>query len=200
MVGVKKTISMAIVALAVASVVHADMVSVSPLEGGEGRQAAVGGRGDSWQGSDSRQAEGLLGTISDVGWSSIRFLSDVKSQAGDVGWTKPPEVLTDRQSSFTLCLYTLLGLSLCRTAPWVRKLHLGLIPDWYQTGGPYQIGHSFAISPDCLPGVPVFCFLQPEAAGTSMLQPFRWEIVVSLWRRSQYTPAVLASRGPPYVS
>jgi hypothetical protein len=108
-----------------------------------------------------------------------------------------PLIRADEQNSLDLCLFALLGLGLCKSAPYVRKFSFGAIPDWYHTGGPSQIGHSFAISPDCLSLKPACrCRMQPDSTAATVSQ-FRLEIVESLWRRSQFTPAVLASRGPP---
>jgi hypothetical protein len=201
MVGVKKIISAAIVALAVVSVVRADMVPMSPSEGGARWAQSVCVPTAPQQASDSQDSAKFNGTV-DLDVLPVGFLPEVDEQVGDVAPAKAPEILTDRQNSRTLCLYALLGLGMCRTAPWVKRLHIGLIPDWYHNGGPSQIGHSFAISSDCLPSASVFCFLQPEptAAAQDRLPQHRRGIVVSLWRQSQYTPAVLASRGPPYMS
>ena len=201
MVGVMKSITTVIVALAVASVVHADMTPLSPLEGESGQPLPVCDQTVPQQPTVFGQAATFLGAV-DLDSLPVGFLPEVKSQVGDVGPAKPPEILADRQNSLALCLYALLGLGLCRSVPLVRKLHLGCIPDWYHSGGPSQIGHSFTISPDCLTAAPVVCFIQPDSTavvGDTLLQCC-WRIVVSLWRQSQYTPCVLASRGPPYMS
>jgi hypothetical protein len=127
----------------------------------------------------------------------VEFLPQPSPEAGQASETKPARILTDRQNSLTLCLYALFGLGLCRSVPFFKRLHFCCVPDWYHTGGPSQIGHSFAISPDCLSLKPACrCRMQPDSTAATVSQ-FRLEIVESLWRRSQFTPAVLASRGPP---
>ncbi len=201
MVGVKKTISMVIVALAVASVVHADMMLVSPLEGGYWLSASICEDRVPEQLSDSNQPAAFLCT-GDLGLSQTGFPLLLNPEAGQSSETGPALILTDRQNSLTLCLYALLGLGLCRSAPLVKKLHFGCIPDWYHSAGPFQIGHSFAISPDCRPSASVFCFLQPDlAVGTRCLLPrYRRETMVSFWRKSQGWLTVFASRGPPLHS
>ncbi len=201
MVGVMKSITTAMVALAVASVVHADMMPISPPEGGARWtqcacvQTALG------QPSDSQGSTTFRSTI---GWDllPVGFSPDVNRLAGDVAPEKPAQILMDRQDSLTLCLYALLGLGLCRSAPLIKKFHLGCIPDWYHSGGPSQIGHSFVLSPDCHITALAFCFIQPEptAATQDLLPQRRRGIVVSLWRQSQFTLSVLASRGPPSLS
>jgi hypothetical protein len=196
MVGIKRTISTAIVALAVASVVRADMMPMSPSEGVARREQSVFVQTAPQQASDSQSSVTFLGVV-DLDLQPIGSWVEVKSQVGDVAPAQAPEILTDRQSSLGLCLYALLGLGLCHSAPLVKKFHFGCIPEWYHSGGPSQIGHSFAISPDCLSSAPVYCFVQPADAPDAPLPQYRWETVVSLWRESQFTPAVLAARGPP---
>jgi hypothetical protein len=201
MVGVKKICSTVIVALVVASAVHADMMPLSPLEGGSQQSVPVRDGTISQQPSDSGQLGRFLGPI-DLDSFPIGFLPAAGVDAGGTSQTESPPVLTDRQNSFSLCLYALMGLGLCHTAPWVKKLHIGLIPDWYHSGAPYQIGHSFAISPDCVSSAPIYSFIQPDSpsATQDILPQFHQRNVISLWRKSQFTPTVLASRGPPSIA
>jgi len=106
-------------------------------------------------------------------------------------------VLADRQNGAGLCLCALLSLGLCKAAPWMKRLSWGTIPDWYHDGGPYQIGHSLAVSPDCLcPGL-ICRFLPPPDLGTDPAPDHGGPGLVSLWRKSQFVPAVRAPRGPP---
>jgi len=197
MVGIKKTISTAIVALAVASVVHADMMPQYPLKSGFRWPLSVCEETVPQQPSDSNEPATFRGVF-DPDLLLVGFLPAAKLDAGGASDVRPLEVLIDRQNSFSLCLYTLLGLGLCRTAPWIKRLYIGWSPDWYCSGGPYQIGHSFAIAPDCLISVPAVCFIQPGClAAQDSLVRYRWGTVMSLWRKSQLTAIVLASRGPP---
>jgi hypothetical protein len=195
MVGVKKTISTVIVAVAVASVVHADMMPVSSQEG------------------DARQSLSICDQTVPPPRSSFRFaicletialdslpvgtLPSARGDGGGTDETKPLVVLTDRQNSFSLCLYALMGLGLCRTAPWVKRLHIGVVPDWYHAGGPYQIGRSFATSPDCLTPAPALCFVQPQQDTQDVTRQYVRELLARPLGRPQFTPAGLASRGPP---
>jgi hypothetical protein len=113
-----------------------------------------------------------------------------------------PNPLTDGTNSLSLCLSALVGVGLISSGHWVKRLHLGFIPDWYHDGGPVQIGHSFAIMPNCLINTPVYCFVQPDSFSNKACLPqaFRFKQIVSLWRDSQFTPDAIASRGPPYIS
>ena len=104
---------------------------------------------------------------------------------------------TDGPGSFALCLYALIGLGLCRSAPWIKKLSFEFTPEWYHDGGPFQIGHSHAITPETLYPMPVSCFVQPACMVESHIPLYSQTTIVSLWRKSQFTSSVIASRGPP---
>ena len=116
---------------------------------------------------------------------------------------QPPELqnlrsLTGGPGSFALCLYALIGLGLCQAAPWVKKISFQFIPEWYHDGGPFQIGHSHAVTPETLYPTPTCCFLQPVCMMVgSYIPKYSQRTVISLWRKSQFTPDVIASRGPP---
>ena len=197
--GVKKSITAVIVALAVASVVHADLMPLSPWEGESRRSVPVGDAAVSGQPSESdRPAEFL--EILDLDLPSAECLPEVNMEAGDAGATKHVEVLTDTQNSLSLCLYALLGLGLCRSAPSVKKLSLGGVPDWYRNGGPYQIGHSFAIAPDCRTAAPALCFLQPDDAAEDVTAQYSSGVIDAQLRDSQFDPTTLTSRGPPSLT
>jgi len=111
--------------------------------------------------------------------------------------TRPPQILTDGQSSLSLCVSALIGLGLCSSAHCLKKLHFGHIPEWYHNGGPSQIGHSLAINPDSICPVPAYCFVQATHAAEDIIPQYRSGTIISLWRKSQFTPDVIASRGPP---
>jgi hypothetical protein len=120
--------------------------------------------------------------------------------AGQTCETQPVPPLTEGQGSLSLCLYGLISFGVFRSASSIRKLSFGQIPDWYHTGGPSQIGHSFAISPDCLCSAPVCCFIQPECGAEDCQPQYDRGTIASLLRKSQFTPTALASRGPPNLT
>ena len=184
--------------LAFGTSVHADMMPVSRLDAGRVQASCVR---EPIGPQDSRSSTLHVGWPVTGGLDSLALGSSlhVDADAGSVGETQPVQVLDDDQSSLSLCLYALMGFGLCRTAPWVKKLHFGGIPDWYHHGGPFQIGHSQAISPDCLCHAPA-CFVQPDSAADPHIPQYHFAIVVARWRNSQFTPAVLASRAPPVLS
>jgi len=124
---------------------------------------------------------------------------------GQTANTETPELqnlrsLTEGPGSFALCIYALIGLGLCQAAPWVKKLPFGFIPEWYHNGGPFQIGHSHAVTPETLYPMPAYCFVQPACMVESHIPKYSPGTTMSLWRKSQFTPDVIASRGPPDMS
>lgn len=105
--------------------------------------------------------------------------------------------LTDGSDSCSLCLYALISLGLCSAPHWIRRLSLGHIPEWYHDGGPFQIGHRFAVSPESPCPVPAHCFVHPDTTTKDSLTHFHKTIVVPSWQKPQFTSNALASRGPP---
>lgn len=199
MVGRQKIIPVLLGALSLCVAVRADMVPLSPGDMGYRQSPQTSVPVDPRLPNRSSPCAGFAG-ITDLGSLPVGFLPQPNAEAGGASETKPTEILTDRQNSLSLCLYALLSLGLCQSAPFVKKLHLGCIPDWYHSGGPYQIGHSFAISPDCFCSAPVYCFIQPDATVEDCLPQYYRGTIASLLRESQCTPTALGARGPPCMS
>jgi hypothetical protein len=195
----RKTILVVLVAAAHAGVVSADLM---PVAGGGDflcrpaqvrEEAAVPLPGLSCPLQESLSALGL-----DL--LAARFIPPDGADAASACENQPVHVLlTEGRGSFELCLFALMGLGICRSAPWVKKLHLGVIPDWYHTSGPFQIGHSHAMGPDCL-GQPVICFVQPQGQAEGLSTQYHRGTIWPLLRRSQFTLTVLGARGPPLTS
>jgi hypothetical protein len=196
----RQIITVLIGALVACVISHADMVPLSPLDAAECRQSTQANTLTDLGPASPSTPFPVFPGIGDLDSLPVGFLPHSNPAAGPTSATKPAQILADRQNSLTLCLYALFGLGLCRSAPFVKKLHLGCIPDWYHTGGPLQIGHSLVISPDCLCSAPVYCFVQPDGRVEDSISQYRHEIITSLWRKSQFTPAALAARGPPCMS
>jgi hypothetical protein len=133
----------------------------------------------------------------DLSSSPMETFPEPRMGSGKVSETQRHQGLTDGSDSFDLCLFALLGLGVCHSGHWVRKSSLGFVPDWYHNGGPFQIGHSLAVSPEILCPAPVYCFVQPDSAGQDALALSRPSATTALGRTSQFTPTVLAARGPP---
>jgi len=113
---------------------------------------------------------------------------------------QPVPVLTDGHSSFSLCLYALLGLGLCRSAPFVKKLHCGcnpgMVPTWRSLPDRSQLRHLAGL----LTSTQVFCFIQPDARRNGRFSAtIQWGTIdIPLVEITIHTNA-LASRGPPRV-
>lgn len=108
--------------------------------------------------------------------------------------------LSGGPDSVSLCLYALMGLGLCSAPHWIKRLHFGHLPEWYHDGAPFQIGHSFAATPESLCSLQICYFDPPNETAEDFLPQYRQRDVISLWRKSQYTPDAIASRGPPLFS
>jgi hypothetical protein len=108
-------------------------------------------------------------------------------------------VLSDHHDSLTLCLYALMGLGLCKSAPWVRRFSLGVIAGWYHGDAPQQIGHSHAVGPDAYCHARV-CFVQPDVMPQRLMPIYDHGTIPSLARTSQLISGVLACRAPPNLS
>lgn len=139
--------------------------------------------------------------VADLSVWPLQFLPEKDSDAQRANESKHPQALTDGTSSLSLCLSALLGLGLCSSAHWVKKLSFGVVPEWYHNGGPFQIGHSHAVNPNTLCNISVSCFIQPDYMVEDILLQYRLKGIVFLWRKSQqFIIAVLAPRGPPNSS
>jgi len=136
-------------------------------------------------------------SIPDLMPEHIPFLTDAEMDGAQPSHGQSVLVLMDGQSSLSLCLSALMSLGLYTSIHTVKKQSLGFIPQWYHSGGPFQIGHSFPVNPDSVCPVPVCCFVQPVRGVADVAFQFHFGTVISLWRTSQFTPDLLAARGPP---
>jgi hypothetical protein len=137
-------------------------------------------------------------TADELGVLPLPPLCDLRDEVEEAGGTPSVRILAEGQSSFALCLYGLLGFGAFRSLSCVRKVSLGAIPDWYHAGAPAQIGHSFALTPDCRCSTPEYCFVQPDTTPSDCQPRYYQGTITSLWRKSQFIPTLLASRGPPH--
>jgi len=113
----------------------------------------------------------------------------------------PVQIVADSgSSSVSLCLSALMSVGLFSSIHSARKLSFGFIPQWYHNGGPFQVGHSMAVCPNSVCSVPVCCFVQPILGVADIALQRHFGAVASLWRTSQFTPDLLAARGPPAFS
>jgi hypothetical protein len=191
-------IAAAILTVGIAGTLYADMTPICSLD--IGTQPVV----DAYSETNPPDADlsGLCGvsSIDNLGLGPVTRLPEAQVDCGSAAGPEATTVLANDQGSLSLCLYALLGLGLCRSAPWVKKLSFTCVPEWYHDGGPFQIGHSHIIAPNCLCSALVCCFMQPQSvAEDSMLQSDQ-AAILGLWRTFQFTPRVLGSRGPPSLT
>ena len=198
MINVRRVLISFIAGLVLASAVHAEMTPLSRL-GSASQQSS----------HTCSQANLKCTVLSDTYHSptaadlklwSVEFSPDVGTDAGGNPEIQPPQIFKDEPSSISLCLSALMGLGLCASTHWVKRLHLGSVPEWFHDSGPFQIGHSHAATPESICTTQVCCLTQPAFTVEDSLPQYRLRAVVSLWRKSQFTPTILASRGPPNMS
>ena len=139
-------------------------------------------------------------SVTELDLWSVEFLPEANADVSQTSEIQHPQSLTNGPGNFNLCLSALIGLALCSSAHWVKRLSFGFVPEWYHNGGPFQIGHSYAVTPESLCPVPVYCFVQPVCTVEDSLPQYRLGTVTSLWRKSQFTPTLLVPRGPPNMS
>jgi len=198
MIAGRKIIAGVIAGLLISAAAYADMVPASAPDAGRGPSPRVCSRTCTKCDDCPWACNCPNSAVLDL--PSAGFLPKVNADAGQTSFIQYPPSLTDGASSFSLCLYALMGLGLVRSAPYVKKLSFGFLPEWYHNGGPCQIGHSHAIGPDVLCAAPVLCFVQPDCMAEDISPQYYKGIIASLLRRSLFTPNVLASRGPPLLS
>ena len=175
--------------------VRADMMPVSQ-ENSLSRQSPGSCAGAECQ-SETLPVIPELGGIAGMNLWSVELLLQADPRIEPAPEMQQIRRLTDGSNSLRLCLSALISLGLCCSAQWVKRLSLGFVPEWYHEGGPFQIGHSHALMPGTLAPAQTCCFVQPFETEDDNLPRYFIKIAMSHWRKSQFTPNVLASRGPP---
>jgi len=198
MIDGRKLITVVIGGLVATAAAYADMVPVSRLDAGRRQSPYVCGRTDIQYTNLSSPSN--FPSVGHLDLWSVEFLPEANAVLSQTSEIQHPLSLTNGPGSLNLCLSALIGLGLCSSAHWVKRLSFGFVPEWYHNGGPFQIGHSFAVTPESLCPVPVCCFVQPVCTVEDSLPQYRLGTVVSRWRKSQFTPTVLVPRGPPNMS
>jgi hypothetical protein len=138
--------------------------------------------------------------VADLDEYSFRFLSEADADGEQTSGLQNLQILTHEPNSLRFCFSALISLGLCGSFHCVKKLSLGFIPEWYHEGGPFQIGHSHALMPGTLCPAQACCFIQPDCMEDYHLPRYFIKTVISRWRKSQFTPDVIISRGPPLQS
>jgi len=184
--------------LVLAGIASADMMPAWRPDSGSMATGAVDSRGDLQPVDGANQFAGL--SLTELDCRDVAFLPETNADVTQAGRAQlPAQVFADDRSSLELCLYALLGLGLCTSAPCMKKVHIGFAPDWFHSGGAHQVGHSYAIEWDSLSSPPV-CYVQPDYSPERLSTHYHEGTMVSLLRGSQFTPGTLAYRGPPLCS
>jgi len=184
-----------IVATLVAGVVRADLVPVSEQDGKRKPLRHVCGRMEFQHADFSGLYDSAV--VVDLDSGPVQFLPQADVDVGQTSQTLYAIELMGQPDSSSLCLYALMGLGLCSAPHWIRRLSLGFIPEWYHGGGPFQIGHSYATTPESLCSLQVCFLVPPDDRVEHLILQYRIRTILSSWRESQFTPSVIASRGPP---
>jgi hypothetical protein len=189
----KKTLSLLVVLL-LSQGVHADLLFVSSSDFKNPTQLHDFSDLEAQNTVTTRRAPSLT----PLEFEPILILPDPRYDLDQPIHVPPIQIGADSgQSSLSLCLSALMGLGLYSSAHSLKRLSLGIIPQWYHNAGPVQIGHSIAVHPDSVCPNPVCCFVQPAHGEADIALQRHFGTVVSLWRTSQFTPDLLAARGPP---
>jgi hypothetical protein len=194
----RRIIPAVIVGLIVTATANADMVPV--LKQGTERTHSVSAYDQTEIHYSNLSNPSNFFNASDLDPRIVKLLPQTNTDVEQTSEVQHLQSFTNGPGSFNLCLSALIGFGLCGTAHFVKKLSFSFFPEWYHNGGPFQIGHSYALSPDSLCPVQVYCFIQPVYIAEDSIIEHRWRTVVSLWRKSQCTPAISASRAPPVIS
>ncbi len=195
----KRTILVLFVILVCTASVYADMMPVPTQSAEYGQSSYVPHSRTDFHYADSSSLFNYP-SIANLDLWPVELLPEPTADTEQTSELQNMRSFTDGPGSFALCLYALIGLGLCQAAPWIKKLSFEFIPEWYHDGGPFQIGHSHAVTPETLYPMPACCFVQPDRMVESHIPQYSQRTIVSLWRKSQFTPSVIASRGPPNMS
>jgi len=191
----RKTILAVTVALVAAGAARADMVQVFQGDTEHPLPAVICDRDDPHVASAFDTSILCLGA--DLELPPTGISPDMPVEAIDSG--EPPVaslILADKQDSLGLCLYALVSLGMCKSAPWVRRLSVDAITCWYNDGlGLCSRDGQMALSNSAGPTVPCLDRWDNWLARGTARRHVR--AVVSLWRKSQMAASVLASCGPP---
>ena len=178
MINPRRFLTAVIGVLVIMPAVYADMIPVSRLDAGCRQSQHVCGRTDLPYTNLSSPSN--FSSVGHLDLWSVEFLPEANADVSQTSEIQHPQILTNGQGSLNLCLSALIGLGLCSSAHWVKRLSFGFVPEWYHNGGPFQIGHSFAVTPESLCPVPVCCFVQPVCTVEDSLPQYRLGTVVSL--------------------
>jgi hypothetical protein len=197
MINTKRSVVVLIAGLAVTSAVHARLLSVSgsDVRSPQSAVSCLESNGEDYVSSPYASSNAVEMPL----WF-VEFSGEVGTETKSGHEPVPALSLEGESSGLSVLLSTLISLGLCGSIHGTRKLHLGHIPDWLHNSGPFQIGYSYATEPELL-STPQICWLSRLVCGAEESDSsYRQKTPIPVWRKSQCTPCVLASRGPPIIS
>jgi len=192
----QKTILAIAIALAAVSAVRADMMPVGRLQA-SGTWSFVIHQEASVQAVSVETTCPYDPVVTNPDLIAAESIPEAKADVEQIRQAAPLQVLAYEPGSLNLCLCALIGLGLCRSAPWVKRLSSGIVPDWYHNGAPYQIGHSHAIGPEFLCRPMACCLAQLDWTCEHLRSLYYLGRVMSLLHESLFVPWRFTSRGPP---
>ena len=195
MISRRRLITAMIGAFLMSVAVRADMVPIGRCDTGHRQDSSVCVQSEIPSANRSFLSDSPV--LGDFDVRTVQFQPEINAHGERPAQAPPLIELAGGPSSVSLCLYALMSLGLCSAPHWIKKLHLGHLPEWYHDGGPFQIGHSFAATPESLCALQACYFNPPSDTAEDFLPQHRQRTIISLWRKSQFTPEAIASRGPP---
>ena len=114
--------------------------------------------------------------ISESGSIATAVATELAASFEPASQTEHVITLPPGPDSVLLAASGLLSLGAIQLGRNVRKLHFGLMPEWYHDGGPTQVGHATAWDLGFShSAMPVCCFELPITAGSER-PPARWRL------------------------
>ena len=107
----------------------------------------------------SSQPQADTGSL-ELGFGEIQG-SGVPLGLSQIAPAEPADQLPPEPASLSLVLAGLGSLGAWQLGRAARTLHFGQVPEWFHTGGPVQIGHTYAANPDCSAVFEICAFDQP---------------------------------------
>jgi len=194
----KRTILVLFLVLVCTASAYADMMPASSTSAERGKSPYVPRSSADLHYTDSSSLFNYP-SASNLGLGPVELLPEPAADTGQNPEMQNIRSLTEGQGSLALCIYALIGLGLCQVVPSVKKISFEFLPEWYHDGGPFQIGHSLAVTPETLYPIQTCSFVQPASMVESHIPKYSLLIIVSFWQKSQLTPDVIAPRGPPVL-
>ena len=198
-----RLISVIVMAVAATAIAHADLVPAPWAQAEVARATAVQPRPNPVP-TASVSPVLVSSAISDADWLGSNLpvaLTPIGLSHSTSDARQGPVIeMPPAPDSAVLCLSALAGLGVWHLGRSARKLNFGVLPEWYHTNGPAQVGHTTPLDLEfSYAALPLCRFESPD---TDEPPPPSWLRLVELIEGSycQYSLPVTAPRGPPSSS